>query len=197
MAQRSNKPQASALEQRREFAGANCGEIAGDRAPHFFGRSDLNCHGFSGRWVAIVQLGAGQVQSCAGVQGRGAIHEVAHHGVPHGCGMAPDLMGASCLDGPFHQRGAAVHSPASGAQHAERRTAWFAVDGKSASACGRKVMPTAPAVVRFHNGRPLGLEGGHGSRIPCHEHRSAGSMVQPMHGLGSWRKRFGACQECT
>ena len=41
-------------------------------------------------------------------------------------------------------------------------------------------MPAAPAVVRFHNGRPLSLEGGHGFRIPCHEHRSAGSMVQPM-----------------
>ena len=102
---RSNKPQPSALKQRREFAGANCGEIAGDRAPHFFGRTDLNRHGFSGR-------GGGSPTGCRSsavlrrCTGRCAVDEVAHNRVPHGCGMSSDLVGASRLDGPFHQRGA-------------------------------------------------------------------------------------------
>ena len=188
MAQRSNKPQASALKQFCEFASDDLVKIARDGTPHFFGRTDLNRHGFSSDGVAVFQLGAGQVQSCACVQGRGAVDEVAHHGVPHGCGVSSDLVGASCLDGPFHQRGAAMHSPTSGAQHAERRSTWFAVDGKSATSRFRELVSNHPAVVRLDHAGPLRLEGRHHFRAPSHHHGPSGSVVQPMHRFGTFWK---------
>ena len=197
MAQRSNKPQASALKQFSEFARGHRGEVAEDGAPHFFGRMHLDFHGPVGDGVVVVQPRARQMQSCACVQGRCAVNEVAHHRMPHGRGMSPDLMGASCLDGPFHQHRTPVHGPAAAAKHLERRTAGLPVDGKPAPAGGREAIPAAPAVVRFHDGRPLCLKGGHGHGAPSHEHGSSGSVVQPMHRFGTIRKLCAACQECT
>ena len=195
MAQRSNKPKASALKQFREFACHDRREITGDGAPHFFGRTNLNRHGFPSEGVAVVQPCARQMQSCAGVQGRCAVNEVAHHRMPHGRCVSSDLVGASRFNGPFHQRGPSVNGPASGAKHLEGRLAWFAVDGASTSAGDGEVLSGAPAVVGFDHGRPLGLKSRHHFRAPSHQHRPPRAVVQPVHRFGAFWKRWAARQE--
>lgn len=195
MAQRSNKPKASALKQFREFACHDRREITGDGAPHFFGWPHLAGHGLAGGGVAVTELSACQMQSGAGVQGRGAIDHVAHHRVSHRSSVPSDLVGATRLDGPLHQRCGAVHGPTSRAKHLERGTAWFVVDGESATACGREADSAAPTVVLLDHGRPLGLKSRHHFRTPSHQHRPPRAVIQPVHRFGAFWKLWAACHK--
>ena len=195
MAQRSNKPKASALKQFREFACHDRREITGDGAPHFFGWTNLNGHGFPGGGVAVTPAQCMSNAVLRRCTGEGAVNEVAHHRMPHRSSVSSDLVGATRLDGPFHQRGAAVHGPTSRAKHLERGTAWFVVDGESATACGREANSAAPTVVLLDHGRPLGLKSRHHFRTPSHQHRPPRAVIQPVHRFGAFWKRWAARQE--
>ena len=193
--QRSNNPKASALKQLREFACGQGGEVVGDGASHFFGWPHLAGHGLAGGGVVVTEFSACQMQPGTGVKGRGAIDHVAHHRVSHRRSVPSDLVGATSLDGPLHQRCGAVHCPTSRAKHLERGTAWFAVDGESATASGREANSAAPTVVRLDHGWPLCLKGRPHFRAPSHQHRPSGSVVQPMQRIGTFWKFWALCQK--
>ena len=126
------------------------------------------------------EYGAVQMDAVACIDRLGCVGGVTDNGVSQGSCVTSDLVGATCVDAPFHEGCHLVDGPSTVPEHLKARGGELSFDGHGAPATFCHQVATEPCVVRLGEAGPKGLT------RRCHvcsggDHQGAlGAMVQPM-----------------